>query len=186
MIRRGPAVAIFLLLQSFGVGAICAHAQSVNPLPKAPSVKHDNKTHRDDDQDVSLPEDMRIKMAITREENEYKKVLEDVDKLSGLSDEVARAYVEHKQLSPDDVKKLGAIEKLAKRILNHAGGDEVGDKSGSQLALGEAIDKLNAAACDIKKDMNAETRFVVSATVIAKSNEVISLSRLIRHIQKAD
>jgi len=34
--------------------------------------------------------------------------------------------------------------------------------------------------------MKAETRFVVSAIVIANSNEVISLARLIRHAQKAD
>jgi hypothetical protein len=186
MFRMRRAISIFLLLLTIVLCDFIASAQSVNPLPKAPSVKHDTKTNRDDDQDVTLPEDMRIKMAITREENEYKKVLEDVDKLSGLSDEVARAFVEHKHLSPDEMKKLNTIEKLAKRILSHAGGDEVGDKSGSQLALGDAIDKLNSAASNIKKDMNAETRFVVSATVIANSNEVISLARLIKHIQKAD
>jgi hypothetical protein len=187
MFRVSRAISIFLLFQTLGLCDFGAFAQSVNPIPKAPSVKHDTKTNRDDDQEVTLPEDMRIKMAITREENEYKKVLEDVDKLSGLSDEVARVFVERKHLSPDEMKKLGTIEKLAKRILSHAGGEEVGDKSDSQhLALAEAIDKLNAAACNIKKDMNAETRFVVSATVIANSNEVIILARLIKHIQKAD
>ena len=68
---------------------------------------------------------MRIKMAIARAEENHKKFIDDVEKLSDLSDEVARGYGERKQLTSDDVKKLGTIEKLAKRILTHAGGDEV-------------------------------------------------------------
>lgn len=180
--------AVFVLLFISGLYTSAAFAQSTSSTPRPSDNKAPGRLHRDNDQEVTLPEDMRIKMAIAREENEYKKTLEDVEKLSGLSAEVARGYVERKQLSADDVKKLNTIEKLAKRVLNHAGGEEVGDKSGSveHLALADAIDKLNTAAANIKKDMKAETRFVVSATVIANSNEVINLARLIRRTQKAD
>jgi hypothetical protein len=190
MLRRFPLFAIFILLYTllytFGLHTPGAFAQSTGSAPRSSNPKP--HIHKDDDQEVTLPEDMRIKMAIAREENEYKKTLEDVEKLSGLSDEIAKGYVERKQLTADDMKKLGAIEKLAKRVLNHAGGEEVGDKSGSveNLALADAIEKLNAAAANIKKDMKAETRFVVSATVIANSNEVINLARLLRHTRKAD
>ncbi|HXU38290.1 MAG TPA: hypothetical protein VN937_18175 [Blastocatellia bacterium] len=187
MRRRFPLFAIFILLSAFGLHASSAFAQNTSTIPRSSDNKS-RRMHKDDDQDVTLPDDMRIKMAIAREENEYKKTLEDVEKLSGLSEEVAKVYVDRKQLSTDDVKKLNTIEKLAKRVLSHAGGEEVGDKSGSveHLALAEAIDKLNAAAACIKKEMKAETRFVVSATVVANSNQVISLARLIRHLQKAD
>jgi len=187
MRRRFLLFAVFILLYAFGPNTFGAFAQNTSTMPR-PSDKGHGKLNRDDEQEVTLPEDMRIKMAIAREENEYKKTLEDVEKLSGLSEEVAKGYVERKQLSADDVKKLNTIEKLAKRVLNHAGGEEVGDKSGSvdHLALADAIDKLNAAAATIKKDMKAETRFVVSATVVANSNEVINLARLIRHLQKTD
>lgn len=187
MRRRFPLFAIFILLSAFGIYPSSAFAQNTSAIPRSADSKS-RRMHKDDDQEVTLPDDMRIKMAIAREENEYKKTLEDVEKLSGLSEEVARVYVDRKQLSADEVKKLNTIEKLAKRVLNHAGGEEVGDKSGSveRLALAEAIDKLNAAAACIKKDMKAETRFVVSATVVANSNQVISLARLIRHLQKAD
>ena len=187
MLRRFPLFAIFILLYTLIYTTPRAFAQSTGSAPRSSNTKP--HIHRDDDdQDATLPEDMRIKMAIAREENEYKKTLEDVEKLSGLSDEVAKAYVERKQLAADDMKKLSTIEKLAKRVLNHAGGEEVGDKTGSveHLALADSIDKLNIAAANIKKDMKAETRFVVSATVIANSNEVINLARLIRHTQKAD
>lgn len=187
MRRRFLLFAVFILLYTCGLYTLNAFAQNTGSMPRS----SDNKSpriHRDDDQEVTLPDEMRIKMAIAREENEYKKTLEDVDKLSGLSEEVAKGYVDRKHLSADDVKKLGTIEKLAKRVLNHAGGEEVGDKTGSieHLELASAIDRLNATAAKIKKDMKAETRFVVSATVVANSNEVISLARLIRHMQKAD
>lgn len=192
MRRRFPLFAIFILLSASGVcpSELCtssAFAQNTSTMPRSSDSKS-RRMHKDDDQEVTLPDDMRIKMAIAREENEYKKTLEDVEKLSGLSEEVAKGYVDRKQLSGDDLKKLNTIEKLAKRVLNHVGGEEVGDKSGSveHLALADAIDKLNAAAACIKKDMKAETRFVVSATVVANSNQVIHLARLIRHLQKAD
>ena len=186
MPRRFTAVAIFILLQ-VGFFSFDALAQTTT-TPRSPAGSPHTRIDRDNDQEVTLPEDMRIRMTIAREENEYKKVLDDVEKLSGLSDEIAKAYVERKRLSSEEVKKLNTVEKLAKRILSHAGGEEVGDKSGSveSLALADAIDKLNCAAATIKKDMTAETRFVVSATVIANSNDVIHLARQIRHKQKAD
>jgi hypothetical protein len=137
----------------------------------------------EDDQD-GFTQDMRIKMAIARAEIDHKKLLEDVEKLSNLSSEIAKGYDEHKRLSADDLKKLGTIEKLARHVLTNSGGDEVDQKS-DQMPLGDAIDKLNSTAASIKKEMTAETRFVVSATVIANSNEVISLARFIKQ-QKAD
>jgi hypothetical protein len=173
----------FILL--FAIGVV---AQNTRPVAKPPAPRTPDKITRDDDQDVSLPEDMRIKMAIARAEDEHKKVLEDVEKLSDLSAGIAKAYGERKLLSSDDVKKLGTIEKLAKHVLNHAGGGEVDDKSAAtdNTSLADAIEKLNTAAANIRKDMKAETRFVVSASVIANSNEVINLARFIRRTQKAD
>ncbi len=134
-----------------------------------------------------MPEEMRIKMAIARAEEDHKKVLDDVEKLSSLSGEVLKDYSDSKQLSGDDIKKLGAIEKLAKKILSHAGGEEVDPKKGNeQMTLADAIDLLGTTVANIKKEMTGETRFVVSANVIANSNEVISLSRLIRRAKKTN
>ena len=159
----------------------------VNAQFGRPSASPSDKP-RDQEHDESLPEEMRVRMANERAENEHKKVLEDVEKLSELSDELAKNYGEHKQLSADDVKKLRAIEKLAKHVLTHSGGEETGDSTGSleRPALSDALDKLKNAASTIEKDMKTGTRFVVSATVIANSNEVINLARFIRRTQKAD
>jgi len=162
-----------------------ASAQSTRP--QSPEGKPSSRMPADTDQEVGLPEDMRVKMLIIRREGEHKKVLEDVEKLSELSTEISKGYVERKRISSDDVRKLGAIEKLAKHVLTNAGGDEVDQKVDEKgpVSLAEAIDKLTATAENIKKVMTTETRFVVSATVISDSNEVISLARFIKR-QKTD
>jgi hypothetical protein len=178
----------FLLAILIVLSAVTAAGQNARPAIKPAETKTPDK-YPDDEQEVSrLPEEMRVKMAIARAEEDHKKVLEVVEKLSNLSAEIARGYGERKQLSSDDVKKLGTIEKLAKHVLTHAGGEEVDSKTDAieHLSLGEAIDMLSSTVARIRKDMTAETRFVVSATVIANSNEVINLSRTIRRAKKAD
>lgn len=183
MSARFLLLAIFILLV-----ASAATAQSTRPAIR-PAEPRTPEKYPDDGQDGSrLPDDMRIKMAIARAEEDHKKVLADVEKLSDLSSEIARGYGERKRLTSDDLKKLGTIEKLAKRVLTHAGGEMVDSTSASteHLAMAEAIDMLRTTAANIRKEMTAETRFVVSATVIANSNEVINLSRLIRRAKKTD
>jgi hypothetical protein len=177
MFRSFLVLAIFILLLTSG-----ATAQTPIPEAKQPATKTLEKYP--DGQEVShLPEDMRIKMAIARAEEDHKKVLEDVEKLNSLSAEIARGYGESKRLSADDIKKLGTIEKLAKHVLTQSGGEEVDQKSDAteHMPLADAIDLLSTTVANIKKEMTAETRFVVSANVIANSNEVINLSRIIRH-----
>jgi hypothetical protein len=132
-------------------------------------------------QNLSLPEEMRVKMLIERRESEYKKVVQNVDKLAS---QVATSFHKQGHLVAEDLKKVGVIEKLAHQVLNHAGGEGVDDKDLKPTSIAEAIDKMSEAATRIKKDVTAETRFVVSATVIASSNEVINLARLIRKTQK--
>lgn len=167
--------------------AAFAAAQPNRPQPNRQEPRNPERLP-DDKHESTMPAEMIKKMEIARKEGEHKKVLEDVEKLSDLSHEVASSFGERKQVSTEDVKKLSAIEKLAKRILSGVGGEEVDEKPGAaeNIKLADAVVKLNAAAANIKKEMKAETRFVVSASVIANSNEVISLARFIRHSQKPD
>lgn len=171
----------FFLLIVILPSALGATAQTTRP---APETRVQDRLPKTEEQDGGLGQDMRVKMAIARAEGDHKKLLEDVEKLSSLSSEIAKGYGEHQRLSPDEIKKLGTIEKLARRVLTSSGGDEVDQKS-DPMQLGDAIDKLNTTAASIKKEITAETRFGVSATVIANSNEVISLARFIRQ-RKAD
>ena len=161
-----------------------AAAQSKqNPSSKLPAEDPPRKTPEDrwgHSQDSGLPDEMRTRMAVERAESDHRKILVDVDKLNELSSDVARGYHERGTLSEEEIKKLGTIEKLAKHVLNHALGDEVVDKSPQPLTLAEAMDRLKDAAANIKKTMRAETRFEVSAVVIANSNELINLAHFIK------
>jgi len=183
MIRSFVLPGILILLFAFPTSA-----QNTRPTPRTPQAKTD-KFPDDDGQEVShLPDEMRIKMLIARAEEDHKKVLEDVEKLSNLSDEIVKGYGERKRLSSDDIRKLGTIEKLAKRVLTQSGGEEVDERSNesAHMPLADAIDLLSTTVANIKKEMTTETRYVVSATVIANSNEVIGLTRLIRRAKKAE
>ena len=179
----------FLLLATLLLLSVSSsRAQVSRPPASATDNKIQDKLPKDDKHDADFPNEMLKKMEIARKEIEYKKVLEDVGKLSDLTNEVVKSYDEQKRISPEDVKRLGAIEKLAKHVLTGVGGEEVGDKSSeaANMTLADAVGKLNAAAENIRKEMKTETRFVVSASVIANSNDVISLTRFIRHNQKAN
>ncbi|HEV8487998.1 MAG TPA: hypothetical protein VGV87_31045 [Blastocatellia bacterium] len=180
-----PTLFVALLpLAAAGQGTPPAKPQ---PRPAQPPTVSGDRNEASD-QESNLPEEMRIRMAIERADGEHRKILEDVKKMSELTDEVSTAYGDRAQLSPDDVKKLSTIEKLAKRVLTHAGGSEVDDKSHDteSLSLGDAFHHMCAAVSRIKNDMTEQTRHIVSAVVIASSNEVITMTHLIRRKQKKD
>lgn len=184
MIKKFLLSAFFILL--FAIGA-AAQTRVVPPRRIEPIPDPSIGTPKDSDQNVNFPEEMRIKMDIERADSEYRKTIEDADKLNDLSAEIAKCYRDKGRLTVDELKKVGTIEKLAKRILTQSGGDEVDDKNNpAQRTLPEAFEQMSAAAANIQKSMKLQTRFVISATVIANSNEVINLAQFIRHSIKAD
>jgi len=135
-----------------------------------------------------MPDDMRIRMEIARADADYKKTLDDADKLLTLSIEVARVFHDTGKLAGEDLKKVGTIEKLAKRILSQAGGDEVDDRTNDLQSkpLNDTVEQMSAAADKVQKCIKEQTRFVVSATVISNANEIIHLAQHIRRTLKAD
>jgi hypothetical protein len=137
-------------------------------------------------QDITLPDEMRARLAIERAEGEHRKFLEDVKELSDLSDEVIADYDKRGSLASEDLKKIATIEKRAKRMLGYSGGKEVDDKAdqAAQLSIKDAVAQLGDAIGKITKIVMTETRHVVSATLIAHLNEVINLAQFIRHSQK--
>ena len=163
------------------VGISAAAQSSGNP------TRPSSLPPQEDQDGAHLPDEMRIRMEITRADEEYKKTVDDADKLSALSTEVARSFHDAGKLGSDDLKKVGSIEKLARKILAHTGGDEVGGSGAiRQKPVPEAIADLSAAADKIQKSIKQETRFVVSAVVIGNANEVIHLAQHIRRSLKAD
>ena len=179
------AIRLLWLLVCLIFFCFAAAAQTTKPEPtsKLPAADPPRKTPEDrwnQSQDSGLPDEMRTRMATERAENDHRKILEDVDKLNDLSSEVARGYHERGKLSNEDLKRVSTIEKLAKHVLNHTLGAEVEDKSPKPLTMAEAVDQMKTAAGNIKQTMKTESRFEVSAVVIANSNDVINLVHFIK------
>ncbi|HWN99383.1 MAG TPA: hypothetical protein VNS63_08950 [Blastocatellia bacterium] len=174
MVMRLLWLSVWLILSSFAAVA----QTKPQPSPDPPRKVRDE--HWQNSPDSGLPDEMRKRMEVERAETDHRKILEDVDKLNELSSEVARGYHERGKLSNEDLKRVTTIEKLAKHVLNHTLGDEVEDKSQKPLTMAEAVDQMKTAAGNIKQTMKAETRFEVSAVVIANSNEVINLVHFIK------
>lgn len=188
MVKKLLSLVIFILCSSV---AAVAQNSAVKPDPGSPPRQQprDPKDRTPySEQDIYLPPEMRSRIAIERLESEHKKIIESVEKLNDLTTDVTKSFQDQGRLMPEEIKKLSTIEKLAKRILTHAGGDEVDDNAEEtkKMSPKEAIEKLSAAVAIIKKDMTKETRHIVSATVIASSNEVIHLAQHIRRIQKTN
>ena len=169
-------------------GALGAMAQT-QTLPREvtePKSKPPKLAREPVEQDLNMPEEMRVRLAIERANNEYRKNLEDADRLNELATEIAKGYHERGQLNADELKKLGSIEKLAKRLLSQAGGDQVDDNSTAQKTLDETVDRMSTAAATVQKTLKEQTRFVVSATAISNLNDVINLVQFIRRKYRAD
>src|SRR5437868_14822725 len=123
MAKTSILLIAFVLLAATSAAAQATPAQTRPSVPPPPV----NFPGHDDQEHTHLPDEMRARMEIARADAEYKKALDDADKLSSLSSEVAHVFRDTGKLAGDDLKKVGTIEKLAKRILTQAGGDEVAD-----------------------------------------------------------
>jgi hypothetical protein len=152
------------------------------PSPRA--TRQQSDPH--EQQDVSLPEEMKTRMEIERADKEHQKLVDSAKQMGDLSAEIAKSFKETSRLDAQAVKKLASIEKLARKILSDSGGEQTNDKSDQdeKMTVAEAVDRLNAASADVATSISKSTRFVVSAAVISNSNQVIHLAQYIRRAEK--
>jgi hypothetical protein len=171
----------FLLITFLLLNSLIVSAQSSKPSP--PPMTDEERAEQLS-QEMNLPPEMRSRLAIERANNEHRKIIEDAHKLNDLSAEVAKRYGERNNLSSDDMKNVGTIEKLAKRILTFAGGSEEKIEEKRSLSLGDCILQLGKVAENVKKILLSESRHVISAKLIADANEAINLAQVIRQFHK--
>lgn len=171
----------FLLITFTMLISLAASAQSTKPNPP-PLTDEERAEHLN--QEMNLPPEMRSRLAIERANNEHRKIVEDAQKMNDLSVDIAKRYEERNNLSSDDLKNVGTIEKLAKRILTFAGGSEEKIEEKRALSLSDCIIQLGKVAENVKKILLTESRHVISAKLIADANEAINLAQVIRQFRK--
>lgn len=172
----------FFLLVTFSL-LISVIASAQNTKPNSPPLSDEERAEQLN-QELNLPPEMRSRLAIERADNEHRKIIEDAQKMNDLSVEIAKRYDERSDLSSDDMKNVGMIEKLAKRILTFAGGSEEKIEDKKSLSLSDCISQLNKAAENVKKILLTESRHVISAKLISDANEAVNLAQIIRQIHK--
>jgi len=175
---------LILPMTVFLLGVLAA-AQVRSADPPKPRVTR-QQSDSQEQQDPSLPEEMKTRMEIERADKEHQKLVDSAKQMGELSAEIAKSFKETSRLDSQELKKLASVERLARKILNDSGGEQFNDKSDrdEKLTLAEAVDKLNAASADVANSISKGTRFVVSAAVISNSNEVIHLVQYIRRAEK--
>jgi hypothetical protein len=171
----------FLLITFLLLISVVASAQSTKP--NSPPLTDEERAEQLN-QELNLPPEMRSRLAIERANNEHRKIIEDAQKMNDLSVEIAKRYDERSKLSSDDMKDVGTIEKLAKRILNFAGGSEEKIEDKKTLSLSDCIVQLGKVAENVKKILLTESRHVISAKLIADANEAVNLAQIIRQLYK--
>ncbi|MGH9827153.1 MAG: hypothetical protein ACREDR_28330, partial [Blastocatellia bacterium] len=114
---------VFLLVLALAPPAVLGQAPLPGQQPGMPPASSNPRQEA-----PVLPDEMRTKMEIERADTEHKKLLDSARELGTLSSDVEKAYKQSSKLGAGEYKKLGSIEKLAKRILSDCGGMEVSGK----------------------------------------------------------
>ncbi len=176
---------LLVLLTSILASSTIAAGFDQRPNPNKPPPEQ-SKADEPEQDAPTLPEDMRLRMKREREELEHRKIVDSARQLFDTSVELAKGYKDAKALNDDAFKRIATVEKLARRILSHVGGEvvEPKERAGEAPSVPDAIDRIILASENIKKHFTSETRFVVSAAMITDSNQIIHLAQYLRHGQK--
>jgi hypothetical protein len=163
---RKIAISLFLLLLFQAAG----FAQDPN-----------EKASGEEEKKPTTPEEFRTRAEIDRAEERLRKLVSSAEELNKLAQDLARTASKKNQLSGDDQKKLGKIEKLAKHVRSEqGGGGDDDDLSDPPQNLGTALDRLQQATDAIEKETCKITRHGVSVQLIERTNEVIAITKTIK------
>lgn len=164
----------------------CIAGQSKNttgqeiPRPEVGVGDNRNK-HGVDDQDPFLRK-VRVKAAIDMAEAENNKMKSESLQLFEFAEELHDAVIAKNLITPDNLKKLTNIEKLAKDIREKSGGTGDNEKyDAPPTDFAECVKLLGEYAEKLNKDVEKTSRFTTSAAVIDKSNRILFL---VRHMRK--
>src|SRR5215469_8503385 len=110
MMFRLASLLLFLLIP------VVALAQDPVSSPRPDQTTADGQFSRGKpDTRITLPDEMRVRMAIERADSEHRKILDAAKQMDELSIDVAKRFRDGTRIGAEDVKKLATIEKLAKK-----------------------------------------------------------------------
>jgi hypothetical protein len=176
---------ILLFILFLPIYSITAWAQSAPKFPV--NIRTDRQVGASgEDAEEQSPREERFKeMELKREEGDYKEHVARTKENAQLALEIWEAFAQYKTLRAAELKKLGLIEKLSRKIRNKAGGEE--NKEELQTPpqqVEEALKRLAELTAELQKKVENTPRQVVSTAVIKCANEVVELVRYIRSLYR--
>lgn len=125
--------------------------------------------------------EIKYRATVRHAESTHKEMVERAKENLQLVSEVRASFDVAKSLGAAELKKLEKIEKLARKIRGAAGGgddDEVLKDPPAKLE--GAVARLSDVSGELLRRVEKTSRFVTSASVVERSNELIEL---VRHIK---
>lgn len=158
-----------------------AQAQRAN---RGPIISSDSDASRSSDQPSPMgsPEqEMLVRSAIARSESAHRANLQRARENSELATELRAAYENSRMLNRNDLRKLERMERLVRRIRSEAGGSDGEARLEEMPAnLEAALKQLAESSEALREDVENTSRFVVSASIIERANDLLELIRITR------
>ena len=182
-VRINRLVFLSLLLAcSSIIGVAQEQVPAQNPNVSAPRTKTsdppDTKTM------TGTPEaEMLARREIKAAEKDYKENLERAREAAQLSTEIRDAFINTRDFSRTEQKKLERLEKITRKLRNEAGGSDAELTVDDPPSLLEAaLGRLAELTDKLRKGVEKTPRQVISAAVIDRANEVLEIIRVVRTI----
>lgn len=164
---------IFILLVVSIAAVVPVSAQSDTDISGRPKAEQD-------DFSKGIKETL-VKNRIEREKKDFQELLARGEEAAKLSSEVDKSFVQNKQLTAEDRKKLERLEKISKKIREELGaGDDSDDEAVKVSSTSDAIDKLKILSAKLAEELKKTTRYTISAVAVQSSNAVLKIVRFIR------
>lgn len=178
--------ALLFCLAIFAVSCLAQQTPSARPTATPKPMIPDMSAEKSSNQDERAPlttfeEEMRAKRNIRLAEKEHEENMKRAQEVGQLAKDLQQLADTKDSLDRDDQKKVERLEKLAKKIRGEAGGEEeevtIVDRP---TDVKTALTQISKKAESLSKDVQNTPRQVVSASVIANSNVLLELIRLLR------
>lgn len=164
----------FIIVIVILLSGITINASAQNKVPNNVPDRNDDLNNRP----LTVQESL-TRARIAAAEQEYRKIKQIAGELTLLAKDLYRTNQGQTELASDNKKKLDKIEKLAKKVRSEEGGSDE-DLVDKPADLDSALKQLELAAIDVDAEIKDLSRYGISARLIGKVNEIISLAKFIK------
>lgn len=171
---------ILLLACGLVLAALPAYGQVIG-ADNRPMFSH----HPQDDQPKGFKEGVE-KMRIEKEKRDHEEMIGRAAELLKLTEDLQTSFASQHTLGGDDLDKVSKVEKLAKKIRDELGGDgddidaDDGDDTPFPNTAEAAVEALRSSSDSLYEQLKLSTRFTISASSIAATNNVMRLARFLK------